>query len=377
MVSSPIERSLKFDLIVCAFLLSVSPLAASNGASFSQDDVFRQGENGVHTYRIPALIETRKGVLIAVADARHDSARDLPARISLVMRRSFDGGKHWEPARTIREVKEGGVGDASLLLDGSNGRVWCFHNYGPPGIGFHTAKPGARTGPTTFQFQEIHSDDDGATWSAPRDLTPQVKDPSWQAMFATSGTDIQTSSGRFLVPLVVRDAQGIIHSMNVYSDDHGKTWKHGEPIGQGTDESHNVELRNGVILQNMRNGGTRAIARSHYGGISFGPVVHDPALIDPGCNAGITRYRQGGKDMLIFTNAASTRRENLTVRLSYDGGQSWAAARVIDAGPAAYSTVISLQDGSVGVLYERGEADPYERITFARFNPAWVTGTLH
>lgn len=84
-----------------------------------------------------------------------------------------------------------------------------------------------------------------------------------------------------------------------------------------------------------------------------------------------------GKDMLIFTNAASTRRENLTVRLSYDGGQSWAAARVIDAGPAAYSTVISLQDGSVGVLYERGEADPYERITFARFDPAWVTGTLH
>ncbi len=364
---------MKFRFIALTFLLSASPvLAASNAGFVSQTDVFRQGDNGVHTYRIPALIQTRKGVLIAVADARHDSARDLPARISLVMRRSLDGGKHWEPTRTIREVREGGVGDASLLLDRSNGRIWCFHNYGPPGIGFQTAKPGARTGPTTLQFQTIYSDDDGVTWSAPQDLTPQVKDPPWQAMFSTSGTDIQASTGRFLVPLVVRDAQGIIHSLNAYSDDHGKTWRAGQFIGSGTDESHNVEWQGGIILQNMRNGQTRAIARSHDGGISFGPVTHDPALIDPGCNAGITRYRQDGRDVLIFTNAASTRRENLTVKLSYDGGRTWPVSRVIDAGPAAYSTVIPLQDGSIGVLYERGAANPYERITFARFSLAWA-----
>ncbi|HSU62113.1 MAG TPA: sialidase family protein, partial [Bryobacteraceae bacterium] len=361
--------SLLFALLIAA----CPPLVASEAAFFWRTEVFRQGNGGVHTYRIPALIETQKGVLIAVADARHDSNRDLPARISLVMRRSVDGGKHWEPARTIREVNEGGVGDASLLLDRSNGRVWCFHNYGPPGIGFQTAKPGARTGPTTLQFQAIHSDDDGATWSEAIDFTPQVKDPSWQAMFSTSGTDIQISSGRFLVPLVMRDAQGIIHSLNAYSDDHGKTWNRGEPIGKGTDESHNVELQGGIILQNMRNGRTRAIASSHDGGVFFGPVSHDPALIDPGCNAGITRYHSAGKDILVFTNAASTRRENLTVKLSYDGGRTWPVARVIDAGPAGYSTVIPLHDGTIGVLYERGETNAAERIAFARFNLAWVT----
>lgn len=349
-------------------------ISTSAAPAFTQVDLFHAGENGVHTYRIPALIETKNGVLIAVADARHDSSSDLPNRISLVMRRSLDNGKTWQPIRTIREVKEGGVGDASLLLDRSTGRVWCFHNYGPPGIGFQNAKPGARTGPTTFQVHAMYSDDDGATWSTPVDLTPQIKDPAWEGMFATSGTDIQTGSGRFLMPLVVRDANGVTHSRNAYSDDHGKTWKAGQPIGGVADESHNVELASGIILQNMRSTEhTRAIARSHDGGISFGPVSHDETLIDAICNAGITRYHRGGKDILIFTNAASTRRENMTIRLSYDGGQTWPASRVLYPGPAAYSTVIVLRDGSIAVLYERGTHSPMEEITFARFDLGWVT----
>ncbi len=341
---------------------------------FQQTDLFHRGGGGVHIYRIPALIETRKGTLIAIADARQDSAHDLPARISLVMRRSFDGGKTWSPAKSVTKVKEGGVGDASLLLDRDTGRVWCFHAYGPPGIGFLESRPGARTGPTTLQWHAIHSDDDGATWSEAVDLTPQVKDPAWQGMFATSGTDIQTRNGRFLVPMVVRDDQGVIGSRNAYSDDHGQTWKIGQAAGRDTDESHNVELKDGMILQNMRNGRTREIARSRDGGVTFGPAQHDAALIDPSCNAGITRYSRNGKDIIIFTNAASTKRENLTVKLSYDGGHTWPVARVIHAGAAAYSTVIPLRDGGIGVLYERGETNPAERITFARFNLEWATG---
>ncbi|HVJ07247.1 MAG TPA: sialidase family protein [Acidisarcina sp.] len=351
------------------------PMAAwsSDRSFFAQEDLFNQGENHVHTYRIPALLETRKGVLLAVADARPDDNHDLPAHISLVIRRSFNHGKDWEPAHTLQAVKEGGVGDSSLLLDRSNGRVWCFFNYGPPGIGFHNALPGAVTGPTTLQLHAIYSDDDGATWSEPVDLTPQVKDPAWQAMFAASGTDIQTSTGRFLVPLVVRDGHHVIHSVNAYSDDHGKTWKVGEFIGVGTDENHNVELKDGVILQNMRSGKTRSIARSHDGGVTFEPVTHDPALIDAICNAGITRYRFGKTDAILFTNSASNvRRENLTVKVSYDGGRTWPLSRTINAGPSGYSTVIPLKDGNIGVLYERGEATEEERITFARFNLAWV-----
>jgi sialidase-1 len=342
-------------------------LPAGGNAISTRVDLFRQGDEGINTYRIPALIETRRETLLAVADARHDSARDLPARISLVLRISHDRGNTWSPTRTLRQVAEGGIGDASLLLDRRTGRVWCFHNYGPTGIGFLTAQPGARTGPTTLQFHAIFSDDEGATWSDPSDFTPLIKEPSWQGMFATSGTHIQTSSGRYLVPMVVRDGQGIISARNAYSDDAGKTWSMGAAIEPGTNESKCVELPGGIILQNIRNGPTRAIALSNDGGVTFGVVTHDTALIDPSCNAGITRYRRKQRDLLLFTNAASTKRENLTLKVSANQGKTWTASRILHSGPAAYSTVIALRDGSVAVMYECGETSPYTRIRFARF----------
>lgn len=350
--------------------------AWARASALVQVDLFKQGDSGVNTYRIPALVETAKGTLIAVVDARYDSSRDLPGHIALAMRRSFDEGKHWTPMQIILQPAQGGVGDASLLLDHSNGRVWCFHSYGPPGIGFGTAKAGSLTGPDTLQIHAMYSDDDGKTWSAQMDITPQIKQRSWQAVFATSGTSIQTSSGRFLVPIVVRDSKGVTHSADIYSDDHGKTWKAGEFIGDGTDESHTVELNGGVIMQNMRNGPTRAIAESHDGGVTFGPVTHDAALIDARCNAGITRYRRGKTDVLIFTNAASNTRKNLTVKESRDGGLTWSESRVLNAGPSGYSTVVQMNDGEIGVLYERGAVSSVEKITFARFPLSWVGQSL-
>jgi sialidase-1 len=326
-------------------------------------DLFRQGEAGVHTYRIPALIETRNGTLLAVADARHNSTRDLPGRISLVVRRSADKGRTWTPMQTLREVPEaeGGVGDASLLLDRRTGRIWCFHAYGPPGVGFFESTP-----EKPLQVHAVHSDDDGITWSSPVNLTSQLMLPGFHGIFVTSGTLLQTRAGRMLLPLVVRDsAAKTMHARNAYSDDGGKSWRVGAAIGPDTDESHNVELADGTIVQNLRpvRGSARMIARSTDGGATFGPVAADPALIDPRCNAGIARM---GK-RLVFTNAASpSKRERLTIRASRDEGRSWYWSRLLHAGPAAYSTVIALRDGSVAVLYECGDQDSVERIAFVR-----------
>ena len=328
-----------------------------------QTDLFQQGDAGVHTYRIPALIETRRGTLLAVADARHNNTRDLPGRISLVMRRSVDKGRTWSAMRTLREVPEaqGGVGDPSLLLDRTNGRIWCFHAFGPPGVGFFESTP-----EKPLRVHAIYSDDDGVSWSSAVDLTGQLMNPGFHGVFVTSGTLIQTRTGRMLLPLVVRDsAAKQMHARNAYSDDHGKSWRVGAAIGLDTDESHNVELADGSIAQNMRpaKGVARLIAKSTDGGANFGPVVADAELVDPGCNAGITRH----KGRLVFTNAASaSKRERLTIRTSRDEGKSWDWSRVLHEGPAAYSTVIVLRDGSVGVLYERGEKSSVERITFVR-----------
>ncbi|MBM3724050.1 MAG: exo-alpha-sialidase [Acidobacteria bacterium] len=349
-------------------LLAALPAAAD----LFQVDLFEQGAAGVHTYRIPALAESRRGTLLAAADARFDSTGDLPGRIAIVLRRSFDKGRTWTPAQFIHRVPEGGAGDPSLLVDPRTGRIWCFFAYGPPGIGFPTAKPGARTGVETLQLHAIHSDDDGATWSSAADLTPQVKDPAWRAFFATSGAAIVTRTGRYLLPLVVRDADNSVHARNAYSDDRGATWHTGPSLGPGTDESHHVELRDGAVLQNLRTnpGGPRGVAVSRDGGVSFSPVERHPSLVDPGCNAGITRHAR--KNALVFTNAASTRRERMTVKVSRDDGRSWSGGRVVHEGPAAYSSVIVLRDGSIGVLYERGEKYAAERITFARFPLSWA-----
>jgi hypothetical protein len=184
-------------------------------------------------------------------------------------------------------------------------------------------------------------------------------------------------TGRFLLPLVVRDGAGNVSARNAYSDDAGVTWHVGESPGQGTDQSKAVELETGVVLQNFRDGPTRVVGHSRDGGITFYDVRHDPVLIDSGCNAGLTLDTRSGKNILIFTNAASHDRRNLTVRFSFDNGQSWRYSRVLFAGPAAYSTVASLRDGTIAVLYERGDVSSTERITFARFNLAWVTSNAH
>lgn len=369
----------RLRLLLAAFLL---PFAATlvypaQKPWIEQTDLFVQGDGGVHSYRIPALIQTRRGTLIAVADARRDSSHDLPGDIALVIRRSFDGGRTWSPSRIMVQPTEGGAGDASLLLERNRNRVWCFFAYGPPGVGFQNSRPGVRTGPSTLQVHAIHSDDDGQNWSMPRDLTPQLKDPSWSAVFVTSGMHIQTTTGRFLLPLVVRDGAGNVSARNAYSDDAGVTWHVGESPGQGTDESKAVELETGVVLQNFRDGPTRVVGHSRDGGITFYDVRHDPVLIDSGCNAGLTLDTRSGKNILIFTNAASHDRRNLTVRFSFDNGQSWRYSRVLFAGPSAYSTVASLRDGTIAVLYERGDVSSTERITFARFNLAWVTSNAH
>ena len=117
----------------------------------------------------------------------------------------------------------------------------------------------------------------------------------------------------------------------------------------------------------MRNGPTRAVALSKDGGVTFGPVEHDSALIDPTCNAGITRYVHKGRDLVLFTNAASAKRENLTLKVSADQGKTWTTKGILHEGPAAYSTVLALRDGTVAVMYECGESSPYTRIRFQRF----------
>ena len=349
----------------------------------------QRGDAGVHTYRIPALAVANDGTLIAAFDARNDSPNDLPGNIDVVVRRSRDLGRTWSPARRVVDFDGGrGGGDPSLLVDRVTGRVFLFYEYAPPGKGIFTSnadRDSASTG--TVHPHLIWSDDHGATWQGPRDLIASLKPLLATGMFATSGHGIQLSArspapGRLLQPYAWLDAERRMHAANAYSDDHGTTWKLAPSIGTGLDENKAVELDDGRVMQNIRafekTRTHRLVAISRDGGVTFGAASEEPQLPDPRNNADVIRVSPdapaGSREaqMLLFSNTANeTRRVDLTVRLSCDSGRTWPVSKVVHAGPAMYSTMARLPDGTIGLLYENGDA---QGITFVRFGLAWLGG---
>ena len=173
-----------------------------------------------------------------------------------------------------------------------------------------------------------------------------------------------------------------------YSDDHGKTWEIGGSVAIHTDECQVVELSDGRLLINMRNywertgkdaekGGMRAIAWSEDGGANWSEIQFDEELVEPVCQASFIRFtdeRRHDRNRLLFSNPADNKgRYLMTVRMSYDEGNSWDISQCLYAGPAAYSCLAVLPDMTIGCLYERGHSSAYEGTTFARFTLDWLS----
>lgn len=370
-----------------AIVVSVGACTAIPGAGgFLQSDpvtLARPGDSGIHTYRIPALAVTTDGTLLATYDARRDSDHDLPGNIDIVLRRSHDNGRTWSaPRHVVHDGRDGvGTGDSSLLVDRDTGRVFLFYAWGPRGIGFSNSQPGnSLDNTTTLHPRYVWSDDNGNTWQGPRDLIATIKRPEWRGMFATSGHGVQlfnnrTLRGRLIQPYAFRTADGLVHAVNAWSDDHGTTWHVGEPIPGKLDESKAVELADGTVMQNIRSSDSavhaRMVARSVDGGIHFDDAQPEPELPDPHDNADIIRVAPVADPghpeahWLLFSNTADPHeRRRLTVRLSRDNGRTWNAGCLITAGDAMYSVMARLPDGTFGIFYESAGG----RLDFARFN---------
>lgn len=339
-------------------------------------DLERSGE-GYPVYRIPALAVTNQGTLVAAYDGRPTMA-DVPSNIALLVRRSTDGGATWRARQVVRaDSAPVGYGDPSLLVDRQTGRIFLFH-VAAVRQGFVGSATGAdESDPDVLQADYSWSDDDGVTWRHRR-ITAAIKDPAWGGLFAASGQGIQVRhgphAGRLVQQFVVRH-RGANWAASAISDDHGATWRMGRPIGPGLDENKTVELSDGRVLLDSRARPYRLRAWSTDGGETYAGLRAEPRLVDPGNNGAIIRYDataaagSARARRLVFSNTAdSTSRRNLLVRLSCDDGATWPVAIPVEPGPAAYSTLVSLPGGDVGVLYERGE---YRYITFARFTPRW------
>mgnify|MGYP000864412933 CR=1 FL=1 len=329
---------------------------------FAEADVFIGGQEGYRVYRIPAIIETAAGALLAFCEGRQ-SISDT-GDIDLVMKRSDDHGQTWSALRVI--VDNGGdtAGNPAPVVDRVTGDIllpFC-------------------TNPARDQYDRrvfvARSADDGETWSAPVEITDAVGRPEWIWYATGPGRSIQLASGRFVVPCDHRNSvTGEAHSHVIYCDD-GETWRIGGVLAPDTDESQVAQLDDGSLLINMRDLSAthrRWIARSYDEGETWTESVHDDALPDPSCMGSLLQTPAG----LLFANPASTNnllRRRLTVRLSLDGGDAWAFSKVLHDGGAAYSALASIPDGRLGLLYEAGPLPflPYARIVFARFSLGWL-----
>ena len=330
-------------------------------------DVYSAGEGGYHSYRIPALVQTKRGTLLAFAEGRRESRQDW-GDIDVLVKRSRDGGRTWSAAIVVADLGKDTIGNPAPVVDRRTGTVWLLLTRNPGDVPEKAIRAGL-SGPTRTVWV-THSKDDGLTWAPAVDITAAVKEPGW-SWYATGPVNgIQTKSGRLVIPCDHdRGDATRRYSHVIYSDDGGATWRLGGSAGPEANESTVAELEDGSLLLNMRSyrgRNRRMVARSRDEGLTWSEPVEDAALVEPVCQGSLLRF---GRKLLLFSNPASTKRENLTVRVSRDGGRSWYGARVIQGGPAAYSNLVALDRGTAGILYERGEAGPYEQISFARFAP--------
>lgn len=361
-------------LLACALLFFVAP--ASGADEPLKADLFTRGAESYDTYRIPSVIVTREGSVLAFCEGRRLSRSDS-GDIDLLLKRSTDGGLTFGPPQVIWNDGANTCGNPCPVVDHANGVIWLLmtHNLG------HDNEEAIkkRTAEGTRTVWLTKSNDDGKTWIKPQEITAALKKPEWTWYATGPGAGVQLRGGRLVIPCDHWDGEEFSHV--IMSDDHGETWQLGGVAGPGCNECEVVELAGGTLLLNMRNykpqRSNRAVATSNDRGQTWSAVRLDPTLIEPTCHASIRRYswpNAAQKSRILFSNPASrTERANLKIRLSYDECQSWPESKVLHGGPAAYSCLAVLPDGTILCLYENGEKGAYEKITLARFTLDWLT----
>lgn len=343
----------------------------------------QHNDDGVDTYRIPGLVTTNKGTLIAVYDIRRNSSIDLQEDIDIGMNRSTDGGDSWEPMKIIMDMEEwgglpqeqNGIGDPSILVDRKTNTIWVagVWAYGHPGKrNWWASKPGMDPSETS-QFVLVKSEDDGLTWSSPINITAQVKDPKWHLLLQGPGKGITLTDGTLVFPAQFKDHEEMPHSTIIYSKDRGETWHIGSGAKSNTTEAQVVELSDGSLMLNMRdnrgrepdgrNGtGARSVAITKDLGQTW--VEHTTSrkgLIEPVCMASLIKHNFENRDILIFSNPADQSvRQNMTIKVSTDEGETWPTKyhTLIDEGRGrGYSCLTSIDENTIGILYEGSQAD--------------------
>ncbi|ATL27280.1 sialidase family protein [Streptomyces formicae] len=351
---------------------------------------FRAGREGYASFRIPAVVRTAHGTLLAFCEGRVGSQDDF-GNIDVVLKRSADGGRTWGPLQIVGKNGADLAGNpAPVVLD--TGRVLLVQVRNAAAATEDAIRRGKVSAADGRRVWVQHSDDDGLTWSAPREITGQVKKASWRWYATTPGHAVQLSTGRVVVPAnhslppsgTDTGTEGKYNGGHcLLSDDAGATWRIGyiDDNANGyinVNETTAAELPDGRLYFNTRNDspapGTRADAHSLDGGRSLvKPFRPQACLTGPVVEGSVLQLRD--PDVLLFSGPADPGfRALMTVRRSHDAGTTWETAHTVDGLPAAYSDLVRVDDDTVGLLYETGDFSAYETITFRRIPVPGLTG---
>jgi sialidase-1 len=368
------------NYLLVAIVTMFGALAAKStllGAEISKVIVFKARQDGYHTYRIPVIVRTKNGDLLAFAEGRKNSAADH-GDIDIVLKRSRDEGKTWGPLQLVQDedadpTAKVWIGNPTPVVDLADpkhpGRIWLAFT---------------RSNAKMFVTS---SDDDGKTWSRRRDITAGTAKLEWDWCAAGPVHAIQLERGPHAGRLIIPCDHQIKSTKSwgshlVYSDDHGSTWKLGAVDTRSADdplhpnECVTVELADGRVYVNARehNGSdpaTRTIAYSSDGGETFdAPFTAERNITSPVVQNSLVRLTSaeagGRRNVLVYCGPGHpTERRDLTILASFDEGETWARKTVVHTGPAAYSDLVKLDDEHVGVLFEAGRR-LYDEILFAR-----------
>ncbi|MEU6098815.1 sialidase family protein [Streptomyces sp. NPDC047079] len=390
-----LRSTLTAVLTAAALLALPSPAGAQQAGSegrFEQQVLFRASQDpGYSCFRIPAVVRTAKGTLLAFAEGRVLNCGDA-ADIDIVVKRSTDGGRTWGPLQVVNEGAGDTHGNPAPLVDRETGRILLAETYNTGRTDSASCSvPCDRT--PHLQF----SDDDGLTWSKPRDLSPQILPADWNSWYATGPVHgIQLTRGRHAGRLVFGvnaetwngSRVTANHAALMTSDDGGDHWRVGAtdswPIAddgtfrQKPSELTLTERQDGSILVSGREQDgtdlghrTQAVSRDS-GGTFVAPFRDLPDLYTPQVQGSMLRL---GDRILLACPGDPDRRRTMMIRSSYDGGRTWDSVdrgTVVTTDWSGYSDLVRVDGGTVGLMYEGGAVDARDEIRFARFTEDWL-----
>lgn len=371
---------------------------------FETTHLFEARTGAYRTYRVPGIIATEQGTVLATAEARPGGGGDWDQN-DLIMRRSVDGGLSWKEPRVVVDHKDHGPGpisnfvmvaDDEGITDSQRVHALFCHDYARI---FHTV-----------------SDDQGDTWSHPVEITecalPLRKQYAWRVIATGPGHGLCLRNGRFIVPIWMSTGEGTEFGKGklghrpsavslLYSDNRGERWNPGEivvchdPGGIiNPSETVPVELSDGRVLFNIRSESRRSrrvVCISDDGARGWSVPRYDEALLEPVCMASILRLQETGADgrpLIIFANPDNLEnelippgghlahdRKRLTVKLSEDDCRTWPVSRVLETGPSGYSDLAQGSDGTIYCVHEDQIVDRMcddRYITVRRFDLNWL-----